>query len=689
MTSTLKLDANQLARQRKKLEKDRRKKVYDDQQVQGTNNSSIVSKRSVEKLYTQVLQPELGEWFQYFVPKGKRRSPAINRGYWIRMELIRQMVIRIIKANSPNVRVNVVNLGCGFDPLAFQLLSLFKNQYNLNFIDIDYPDLVKNKYNMIQQSNEIKQLIGDQGSKSSDLYVMETDNYQLVGCDLKNLAYYKKILPKLVSRNVDPHPTSINIFIAEVSLAYMKPQFANPVIEISSQVNNSHFLILEQIMPDGATNAFATKMLYHFQHLRSPIQCVETYPTEKLQLQRFKQYYKHAEIKNLYGNWKFLIDYQMQKNISTIEEFDEWEEFIIFCQHYVNVHATNMDQLIYGDESSKEHKNEKAFSEMSLDSSVAISHDDRFNDEQLQLKFPAIASFKDKIYVNGGLKQTRNDENLEIDLQTGVITKLDQTENLPTARMCHTLTNLGENLVLIGGRSRPGIFFKDVYMFDTAKKWTRLADLPAGRSRHATVKISDHEVLIFGGLDASSSTTGDELFLLCNTNTNSYTPVKPIGDNDNHPIKNLQSACMIFDGKQGYIFGGMEDINVPIVNSKLYRFELVGENNISVTKVFDHSLLKRIGSKAHILENGDKLLIVGGVSPDQLFTKSTNIVTLDLNIFTFKSVEIPNVISEKVPPIFIGFELVQINNKASYIISGGAVCYSFGSCYNSVYKLEY
>ena len=82
-------------------------------------------------------------------------------------------------------------------------------------------------------------------------------------------------------------------------------------------------------------------------------------------------------------------------------------------------------------------------------------------------------------------------------------------------------------------------------------------------------------------------------------------------------------------------------------------------------------------------------MIVGGVSPDQLFTKSTNIVTLDLNTFTFKSVEIPNVISEKVPPIFVGFELVQINNKASYIISGGAVCYSFGSCYNSVYKLEY
>ena len=101
---------------------------------------------------------------------------------------------------------------------------------------------------------------------------------------------------------------------------------------------------------------------------------------------------------------------------------------------------------------------------MSLDSSVAISHDDRFNDEQLQLKFPAIASFKDKIYVNGGLKQTRNDENLEIDLQTGVITKLDQTENLPTARMCHTLTNLGENLVLIGEDPTRDIFQRCIYV---------------------------------------------------------------------------------------------------------------------------------------------------------------------------------------------------------------------------------
>jgi tRNA wybutosine-synthesizing protein 4 len=42
-----------------------------------TNNSSIVSKRSVERLYF----PNEPHFFRYFVKKPQRRSPLINRGY--------------------------------------------------------------------------------------------------------------------------------------------------------------------------------------------------------------------------------------------------------------------------------------------------------------------------------------------------------------------------------------------------------------------------------------------------------------------------------------------------------------------------------------------------------------------------------------------------------------------------------
>ncbi|EMG46799.1 hypothetical protein G210_2948 [Candida maltosa Xu316] len=665
---TAKLTPDQLARQRKKLEKDKRKKVYDDQQVQGTNNSSIVSKRSVEKLYTLKVQPELGEFFKYFVPKGKRRSPAINRGYWIRMESIRRMVEKIITINSDQ-KINVINLGCGFDPLAFQLLHVYQNQIDLNFIDIDYPDLIQNKSDMIQKSPEIKNLIGVQRQTSDCL--IETDNYKLVGCDLKHSKPYQDILDKLITQD------TVNIFIAEVSLAYNKPEFANPIIEISSKVPNSHFLILEQIMPDGATNSFATKMLYHFSHLRSPIQCVESYPTKSDQLRRFDQYYRFTEIKNLFENWKFLIEYEMKAKISEIEDFDEWEEFIIFCQHYVIVHGCNVDQLVY------DVKNEEPDVEVSyvVDDSISMMHDDRFDDEKLQLKFPAGGLMDgDKIYINGGLKQTRNDETLEVDLESGEITTLTKNlENDPSARMCHSITSLNNNeLILIGGRSRPGQCFKDIYRFKSGQ-WEKLTDLPNGRSRHSAIAINNHQILIFGGLETNSS----DLFVLYDVEDNSYKNLKISGVNPG----NLKSASVNFNGEYGLIYGGIDDMNIPKVNNKLYKFTVSeDQSTIHLEEIFENDLLARIGSKFVFLDN-DTILLIGGVSPLQLFTKNTNIMSLNLQDFTFKSIEIPLEIREKCPPIFVGFEVIQ-NTNGYYIIGGGAVCYSFGSCYNSVYRLS-
>lgn len=72
-----------------------------------TNNSSIVSKRSVERLYHS--EPH---FFRYFVKKPQRRSPLINRGYWLRMHAIEHVVRRFLKETADKQKI-VVNLGCG------------------------------------------------------------------------------------------------------------------------------------------------------------------------------------------------------------------------------------------------------------------------------------------------------------------------------------------------------------------------------------------------------------------------------------------------------------------------------------------------------------------------------------------------------------------------------------------------
>lgn len=79
-----------------------------DELIMDTNKSSIVSKRSVEKLY-YADQPE---FFRYFVSKFKRRSPLINRGYWLRMKAIEHAVARFLSERTAKRKV-VINLGCG------------------------------------------------------------------------------------------------------------------------------------------------------------------------------------------------------------------------------------------------------------------------------------------------------------------------------------------------------------------------------------------------------------------------------------------------------------------------------------------------------------------------------------------------------------------------------------------------
>lgn len=78
-----------------------------DESIIGTNNSSIVSKRSVERLYN----PE-PHFFRYFVKKPQRRSPLINRGYWLRMHAIDQVVHSFLNEPSEKTKL-IVNLGCG------------------------------------------------------------------------------------------------------------------------------------------------------------------------------------------------------------------------------------------------------------------------------------------------------------------------------------------------------------------------------------------------------------------------------------------------------------------------------------------------------------------------------------------------------------------------------------------------
>lgn len=67
-----------------------------------------MSKRCVSKLYFSN-EPD---FYELFVGKFTRRNPLINRGYWLRMHAIEQVVRQFLEEESGKKKV-IVNLGCG------------------------------------------------------------------------------------------------------------------------------------------------------------------------------------------------------------------------------------------------------------------------------------------------------------------------------------------------------------------------------------------------------------------------------------------------------------------------------------------------------------------------------------------------------------------------------------------------
>lgn len=639
------------AQNRSKIEKDRRVKNYHDAQVQGTNNSSIVSKRSVELLYNPIVQPASKEWFKFFVSNCKRRSPAINRGYWLRMASIKQCVLKIQAAHGQKVRV--VNLGCGFDPLPFQMLD--EASIECEFYDFDYPELVQRKLAMINDSQEILDVIGPKINWAEDAkeagVILSTETYTLVGCDLKNFPLYKKQLHSLLRGKDGPV-----VFIAEVSLAYMKPELANAIVEILARLANSHVLVLEQIMPSGKRHFFAQKMLYHFKHLTSPLLCVETYSTQEKQKARFEKYFPLVEVFDLFEGWKQLVLTEQKHLVDSVEEFDEWEEFIVFCQHYVIIHGTNSTYEIFAIP--------EPVSDPPVLGDFSIKEVGSF-----EMKFPAACEGENGVYVNGGMFQSRSDTMALITIDG--VKHLDLTEG-PQPRMCHTLTNLGNGtLLLVGGRTRPGYDLNDIWIFDEKLQiWKKVGNLHVGVSRHRVVSLGHQLALLYAEGEFYRLNLDKE-------NKLDITGLRKQGDE----IPSLKSFGFDYNpvSKTGHIAGGTTNQISPLFNEGLYSFS-VESNSISLKLVKKSVHFARIGC---MLRQGyKKLTLLGGVGQKSL-TQDNTVVDIYLDNLEIFCLRIPDAEWDGAP-VFIGSQLV-----GNTIVGGGAVCYSFGSHYNKIYSVEF
>ncbi|KAI1007285.1 tRNA wybutosine-synthesizing protein 4 [Podosphaera aphanis] len=658
-----------------------------DEYIMGTNNSSIVSKRSVERIYFSH-EPQ---FFRYFVKKPQRRSPLINRGYWLRMKAIDHVVSGFLKQKSSKQKV-VINVGCGFDPLPWQCLSRYPEACSgVVFIDIDYRDLILRKRTIVHEEPNLSSILSNVVASDGPV-LLHSDQYIQVGCDLHKLTQLNEILSSVIKLE-----NCMILLTAEVSITYMNVNAADDLIQWASTLPDAYFCLLEQLLPAGEGHPFGQTMMAHFKKLNTPLGAVKKYPTTQSQQERFENLgWNDISVQNLWKLWSSTDFLSTDERIAldTVEPFDEWEEFALFANHYFLLTArSNKSCQILNTRAPVETPSRK---EPRMLAYTCHQKSPSHRRCAAALFVKPQARGKDRIALFGGMgKMSRlnsRDEYTCSEQENTWFKKTNLTAT-PSSRMCHTITDLGDaGALLVGGRTSPDMGLSDCWIYHKwLDAWEKVDSLPWPLYRHQALKVGSSSVLVSTGR-INSSTLSDS-FLLWSRNTGwvrcnffGITPY-PVCS----PVFFIEPGEGLNNATRGVLAGGIG--RGGIVVEEILEWELIdieSENpalHFRKHPISDSEKSEILGRLCRVgactIKHLDKVFIIGGIVKDRMLLSEDELCCLEMSD---SKLQISSVI-QSVPlhpwPLFIGSSV--ISTGVSLVVLGGyAVCFSFGTFWNQI-----
>ncbi|KAH7021098.1 uncharacterized protein B0I36DRAFT_333779 [Microdochium trichocladiopsis] len=683
------------------------KDLAQDDIVMATNSSSIVSKRSVEKIY----YPGEPHFFRYFVKKFQRRSPLINRGYHLRLHVIDVAVRSFLRRPTSKTKV-VVNLGCGSDVLPWQCFTRYpENCRGAKFVDIDFPDLLRRKCNVVQDTPELLGPLDNVTIPTSGQVFLTSDQYVQIGCDLRELGKVEESLASVLDI-----PNCEFLFVAEVSITYMETEGADGVIKWASSLGDVEFCLLEQILPDGPEHPFAKTMLQHFNKLKAPPKSVFVYPTLQAQRDRFGRLgWSHADVKSLWQIWtgNDYLSVEDRKELNDIEPFDEWEEFALFAGHYCVVSARTSPGAATLSKTEAEAEATNSSAQVCPEVSTIFypyqgTRGQRRFGASLKINNTLGESFLSNIFGLGTNTRLRSQDiygsqfNLE---------DVDVSSESPSSRMCHATTELrGLGNILCGGRTSPSSALKDAWLLRRHENsWSRIKDLPTALYRHGLTRLgSSHNMaLVLGGKTSASAIfqgcliyqPGSE-WRACQIQGTEYVPVFG-AVLLSFPDSESGADGLIFTG---VLLGGMLE-DGTIAKQALHWTLKVPKGNEAPTIIFEPlAISDRDSSKSLVATinrfgatglnlGGSSIAIVGGIIENELLRPDQEIVQIDFVKTANASVSDGFVLEpirlatsergRRIPrPLLVGISAATTDDGKLVIMGGGGVCFSMGSYWN-------
>lgn len=444
--------------------------------------------------------------------------------------------------------------------------------------------------------------------------------------------------------------------------------------------------MIEQITPAGQQHPFAQVMLAHFQKLNSPLRSIGKYPTLASQIVRFhKSGWKFVTACDLNEAWRKLVSDADKDYIDSVEPFDEYEEFVLFGQHYLLLTAKVVASL----EGPATALDTFGANRVDIGTSFLLnglgSHEVDFlplngsNSKRKTTgrKFSAACGINEEtIICFGGLDNRCRLSTAQI-LKSAPGSKflpLSPQGGVPSARMCHSFTQLGNGQALmVGGREGPRNPLSDCWLYSQIG-WERVQDLPCGgRYRHCSASfIVDGEpcVIISGGKGVGNSLHPSWLIWRQHVG---WQPLDTDVGLSPEPRFSANMVCFL-GSKSGFVGGGFNARGSICSDIWSWKYE---SDHILFERweVPEHicGLIARAGAQTTAISE-ETAVIVGGVC------NNTNLAGGSILVVNHRSREIRSREiswgSDAVPQLLVGFSCVLRGNQL-LIIGGGAVIFRY------------
>eukprot|EP00064_Thunnus_orientalis_P003279 superscaffoldBa00000260_g3288 len=633
-----------------------------DTAVQGTNDSSVVSKVSAAAQgYFQDV------FLQHFVSKVARRAPLINRGYYVRWRAVDHCVKRFLQIteNCP-----ILSLGAGFDSLYFRLHADGALDRAVVF-EVDFPDVTRRKAALITSNITLKGMLDPQLPSLTGPLYMSSSHYRLLGVDVREESQVEEALGTAGLEWAAP-----TLILSEVVLTYMETQRSDAVISWAAKLlPQSLFVMYEQIHPH---DPFGRIMQDHFLKLNSTLHALQQYPDAAAQTDRFLD---KASMQTTYlllrlvNGWEqcvcldmndfylTLVPEEERHRVESLEPFDEYEEWHQKCSHYFILTACRgsltAQALLTHPPASPVSSISPSWSPIALTvRTIPVCM------EGLGMASTLVNT--GQVLLTGGSSRVGRGAVARVFLR-GLEGWRSISVEPPVdlgVRLYHTATSVpGGGTVVYGGRSSP---------LNPVRGLFKVTLHPCGPPGSLDSEDQGKDFLfVFGGKNESEAVLGDGYFLCLEQQHWTEIPVEGTAPEARHS----HTACSYQGG--AVVFGGLGKSGVPLGDTVVLR---PIERGFCWERIaVEPPPFPRYSHSAHVI--GEKLVVVGGVWLHSVGVPGV----LVINLTTGSSVEF-SLDTTSVPwPLMLHsfcLELTDQENPELLLIGGGGNCFSFGTHFN-------